>query len=115
MEKLKKLPYVLLLTSILIGTIIGMLSNISFISYLKRTLFFYAIIFLGSYQFVSFILKANTGQKKVDSNSVDIVIPPGEPEFYDSSEKENQNFVPLDFKSYDEKNQSKILGQMNES
>jgi putative Mn2+ efflux pump MntP len=115
MGNFRKLPYALLLTSIFIGTTIGMLSNISFKSYLERTLIFYVIIFLGSYLCVSFIVKANMKQRKVDSHHIDIVIPPQEPEFYESAENEQQDFMPLDFKIYGEKNQSKVLGQVNES
>ncbi len=115
MDNLKKLPYALLLTSIFISTIAGMLSKISFKSYLERTLIFYVIIFLGSYLCVSFILKANIQHRKVKSHHIDIVIPPQESELYESAEKEEQNFMPLDFKKYGENNQSKILERENES
>lgn len=116
MEKLKKLPYVLLLTSILVGTIIGMFSNISFATYLKRTLIFYAIIFFGSHLCVSSIARVNAKQEKSNPSNIDIVIPPGESELLDNPEDEDQNFMPLDFKNYSNKNQStKVLEQINES
>ncbi|KXG75774.1 hypothetical protein [Thermotalea metallivorans] len=118
MEILRKIPYILLFLSIFISTLVGMLANITFLSFLKRTILFYVVIFLGSYMGVSNVLKAKITQNTAKDSSVqqiDLIIPSEQPELYNKKDDEQTDFIPIDFKNYDTNYSSKPYGKTNGS
>lgn len=118
MEILRRIPYILLFLSIFISTLIGMLANITFLSFLKRTILFYAVIFLGSYICISNVLKAKTTQnipKDSSAKQIDLVIPSEQPELYNKEDDEQPDFIPIDFKNYDKNYSSKPYGKTDRS
>ncbi|QZY56775.1 hypothetical protein [Crassaminicella profunda] len=95
MKSIKSIPYIFLIFSIFISTIIAMMQNISFSVYLKRTICFYLIIFFATKCCIYYITKA----KESSGNKIDIIIPPEELEVGADKNEPEDDFIPLDLEN----------------
>lgn len=73
MKSLKSIPYFMLAFSIFISTIIGAIQNISFVNYVKRSLFFVILIFVAS----TVICKTLEKRRPIEStkSTIELTVP----------------------------------------
>jgi hypothetical protein len=83
----------------------GMLQNISFSAYLKRTVCFYCVIFFATKYCIDYIIKV----KESSNNKIDMIIPPEEIKIGDDNNEVEDEFIPLNLEN------NKITTDMNKS
>ncbi len=111
MRKIRSMPFIILIFSVVISITIALFSNISFNTFLKRTFVFYIIIFCSAQILTYHLLKIKTSNP---SNKIDIIVPPeGSNEKNEKSSKDD--FTPLDFREYEIKETSAFDQKKNES
>ncbi|SHI79587.1 hypothetical protein SAMN02745975_00619 [Geosporobacter subterraneus DSM 17957] len=113
MKSLKSVPYFLLAFSIFISTIIGAIQNISFVNYVKRSLFFVILIFVAS-TVISRTLEKRRPIESTKSN-IELTVPAEQITLQygkdqsggaiDVEEDEDGDFAPMDFREYKDEDQ----------
>lgn len=94
MKIIKSIPYMLLIFSIIVSTIIAMINSMSFTVFFKRTIIFYIIIFLASKSFVNSLVKVE--ELPNNNNKIDNVISSEKLENNINEKKAEDDFIPLD-------------------
>ncbi|AOT68255.1 hypothetical protein [Geosporobacter ferrireducens] len=113
MKSLKSIPYYLLVFSIFISTLIAAFHNISFISYIKRSLLFVILIFIASLVISKTLQKSKSTEEAkptieltvpAEQITLDYGVENSSEEDYMATEEEG-DFAPMDFREYKEKNE----------
>lgn len=113
MKSLKSIPYYLLTFSIFISTLIAAFQNISFISYVKRSVFFVALIFIASFVIIKTVEKSKSVEEA--KPTIELTVPAEQitldygvensNEEDDMAMEEEGDFAPMDFRKYKEENE----------
>ena len=113
MKSLKSVPYFLLAFSIFISTIIVAIQNISFVNYVKRSLFFVILIFVAS----TVISRTLEKIRPIEStkSTIELTVPAEQITLQygkdqsggaiDVEEDEDGDFAPMDFREYKDEDQ----------
>ncbi|TCO79921.1 hypothetical protein [Marinisporobacter balticus] len=94
MKIIKSIPYIFLIFSIIVSTIIAMMNNISFIVFLKRTSILYVIIFLATKSFISNLVKVEESSNHMPK--IEGVVASEKFENGMDEKKAEDDFIPLD-------------------
>ncbi len=108
MKSLKSIPYYLLASSIFVSTLIAAFQNISFGSYIKRSLFFVILIFSASLVITRTLEKIRPIEKS--KSTIELTVPAEQITFNYGVENSNEeddieaeaegDFAPMDFREY---------------